>query len=99
MLKFYWNGIKEDGGKLQRCHYSASQLINHPADTITIYARDYKSFSAGVREEFAVVDDSDYATDYVVQEHIRVLPDHRLYAVVHAAMLAEKAHNDKKYAA
>jgi hypothetical protein len=94
-LKFFWNGIKENGGKLQRCHYSGSQLVNHPAGTITIYARDYKAFSAGIREAFKVDDDSDYATDYVVQEHIRVLPDHPLYESVLAAMLAEKAHNEK----
>ena len=39
-LKFFWNGIKENSGKLQRCHYSGSQLISFPAGTITIYARD-----------------------------------------------------------
>ena len=91
-LRFFWNGIKENSGKLQRCHYSGSQLISFPAGTITIYARDYKPFSVEVRAAFVAEDASDFATDYVVKEHIRVKPDHPLYGVVHAAMLAEKMH-------
>ena len=87
-LRFFWNGIKENSGKLQRCHYSESQLLSFPAGTITIYARDYKPFSAEVRAMFAVEDASDFASDYVVKEHIRVKPEHPLYGVVHAAMLA-----------
>ena len=90
-LRFFWNGIKENSGKLQRCHYSGSQLISFPAGTITIYARDYKPFSAEVRATFAVEDDSDFATDYVVKEHIRVKPNHPLYEIVRASMLAAQA--------
>lgn len=97
-LKFFWNGIKDNGGKLQRCHYSGSQLVNHPANTITIYARDYKAFSAGIREAFTVDNDSDHATGYVVREHIRVMPSHPLYQVVYSAMMAEMAHDASRTA-
>ena len=98
MLKFYWNGIKEDGGKLQTCHYSDGQLINHPAGTITIYGREYKSFSAGIHAAFVVENDSDMQTDYFEQDRIRVQPDHPLYAQVTEALSAHKAHNTKRAA-
>ena len=43
---FFWNGIKDaKGQELQRAHYSMGQLINLPAGTITIYARDYSTQS------------------------------------------------------
>lgn len=94
MIKLYFNGIKEDGGKLQRCFYSDGQLFNFPAGTLTIYGRDYEHFSSGVRAAFAVQNDSDYQSDYVVQDHIRVTPDHPMYAEVKAALTASKHHNE-----
>ncbi len=76
-----------DGGKLQPCYYSGSQLLNHTADTITIYGRRYKDFSPGVHAAFTVKDDSEIHTDYIVNEHIRVEPTHPLYGAVRVAML------------
>lgn len=98
MLKFFWNGIKssEDGSKLQKAHYSDSALIKHPAGTITIYARDYVAFSAEVKREFAVQNDSDIMTDYIQKDHIRVTPDHPLYAQVSAALAKCREHYAKK---
>ena len=95
MLKFYWNGIKEDGGALQGCHYSNSQLINHPSGTITIYGKRYRNFSAGVHAAFTVKNDSDIQTDYFENSSIRVLPSHPMYATVFAALTAQTAHDDK----
>jgi hypothetical protein len=86
MLKFYYNGIKDDGGKLQLCSFSNGKLLHHPEGTITIYKRDYVDFSAGVRDAFKVENDSDYQTDYVMKDLIRVLPSHALYPQVKAAM-------------
>ena len=97
MLKFYWNGIKEDGGKLQRAWYSFGNLLNHPADTITIYGRDYKSFSAGVQAAFVVENDSDMQTDYFEQDRIRVHSDHPLYAEVFAAYEKAQAHSKARH--
>lgn len=98
MLKFYWNGIKENGGELQRAHYSIGALLNHPAGTITIYGRDYKSFSAGIQAAFNVENASDMRTDYFEQDHIRVEPSHPLYAQVHAAWVAHDGHNKRRSA-
>ena len=91
MLKFYWNGIKDDGGKLQTCHYSDGMLVGHPAETITIYKRKYTDFSTGIKAAFSVKDDSDYQSDYIVREHVRVEPAHPLYAEVHKAYQAQEA--------
>ena len=96
MLKFHWNGIKDDGGKLQTCHYVADILNNHPACTITIYKREYSDFSAGVREAFKVHDETDTQTDYIVQEYIRVEPSHPLYGEVYKAWKAQEEHHAKK---
>lgn len=85
-LKFYYNGIKDNGGKLQKCSYSDGQLIHYPAGTITIYKRDYGPFSAGVQDAFKVDNDSDMQTDYFEKDRIRVMPEHPLYQQVKTAM-------------
>lgn len=95
MLTFYWNGIKDNGGKLQTCFYSAAPLIVHPEGTITIYKRGYEGFSAGIRDAFMVENDSDYQSDYVVTDTIRVEPTHPLYSQVKRALDARTAHMAK----
>lgn len=97
MLKFYWNGIKDNGDKLQRCHYSVAPLLNHPTSTITIYARDYSGFSQGVRNAFTVQNDSEMQTDYFEKDRIRVTPTHPLYGEVMEAVKAANAHHSKLY--
>ena len=92
MIKFYWNGIKDNGGKIQTCHYSSGQITNYPSGTITIYARGYKAFSDGIQAAFKVDNHSDYQSDFVVTDHIRVKPDHPLYGVVFAAQQAQSKH-------
>ena len=89
MLRFFYNGIKASDGKLQRCWYSDSQLRNHPAGTITIYARD--SFSKEVCGEFIVENDSDMMTDYFEHDRIRVEPDDMHYAKVKEALGYQQA--------
>ena len=93
MLKFYWNGIKENGGKLQGCHYSFGHVLNHAPETITIYGKHYRGFSAAVHAAFTVNDDSDIQTDYICNVHIRVEPTHPLYAAVLEAYKAQEAHH------
>jgi hypothetical protein len=84
-LKFMWNGIKIDG-VLYRAWYSGGRLINSPEGTITIYARDYKSFPLipGLTAE--------------EEDRIRVIPDNPLYSEIKAAMELMNAHNAKRYA-
>ena len=98
MLKFYWNGIKSTDGKLQRAYISGSQLVNYPAGTITIYARDYHSFSAEVRAHFTVENNSDMMTDYFETDTIRVTSDHPLYAEARKALDARNLHYAKRAA-
>lgn len=94
-LKFFYNGIKANGGKLQGAHYSTGRLIGHPEGTITIYARNYRRFTAEVHEVFEVQNDSDIMTDYFEGDRIRVAVDHPLYAAVLAAVKASEAHRAK----
>jgi acyl-CoA synthetase (AMP-forming)/AMP-acid ligase II len=97
MIKFYWNGIKENSGKLQTCWYSDGKLTGkYPEGTITIYKRDYVRFSNGIQEAFAVMNDTDIMTDYIQTDMIRVMPNHPLYADVAEAMGKAKVHNDKR---
>lgn len=95
MLKFFWNGIKDNGGKLQGASYSQSQLINHPAGTITIYGKRYRGFSSGIHDAFSIENNTDTQTDYFENDRIRVEPSHPLYAQVKAAADAQAAHFDK----
>lgn len=100
-LKFFWNGIKGSDGKLQFCSYSDTQLTNHPAGTITIYASGYKGtmrFKGDVAEAFAgnIQNDTDSQTDYFEDDHIRVLPTHPLYSQVKAALDARQARYAKR---
>lgn len=101
-LKFYWNGIKENGGKLQKADICAGDYFNFPKGTITIYARDYERFSQGVRDVFRVENDSDMMTDYFEEDKIRVTPNHPLYADVKAALDKREQHyaalHAKRYA-
>ena len=85
-IKFFYNGLKGSDGKLQKCSYSDSELINSPAGTITIYGRSYVGFSAEVADAFAIENDSNIQTDYFEHDRIRVVPSHPLYAAVKAAL-------------
>jgi hypothetical protein len=94
---FYWNGIKDaKGAKLQRCHYSESELTGYPTGTLTIYGRDYDRFSDKVAACFAVTNDTDTQVDYFASDTIRVIPTHPLHAQVKAAMAACTAHYAKR---
>jgi hypothetical protein len=95
-LRFMWNGIKVGTGKLQKAFYSEGALLHHPSGTITVYARDYKRFSAEVRDAFRVENDTDSQTDYFESDRFRVTPDHPLYPAVLQGVAAWKAHYDRR---
>ena len=97
-LKFFWNGIKVNGGKLQTACYSTGPIIGCPEGTITIYAKSYRRFTAEIGEALDVQNDSDAMTDYFETDRIRVTPDHALYQVVLKAAQANEAHFDKMQA-
>ncbi len=98
MLKFFYNGIKGENGKLQRCFYSNGALLHHPEGTITIYSREYSRFSADIQAAFTVENASDSMSDYFEKDSIRVMPSHPLYSQVLAALKAMEAHNEKRHA-
>lgn len=95
-LRFFWNGIKTKSGKLERCSYSKGALINHPnEEIITIYAKDYNSFSADIRACFHVTNDSDGYSDYYDNDKLRLLPNHPLYPQVIMAFAAQEEYYAK----
>lgn len=98
-LRFYWNGIKDHkGAKLQPAWYSGGAVRGCDDGTITIYGKNYRSFSAAVCAQLAVHNDSDIMTDYFCNDTIRVTPAHPLYRQVLAAFEAQEAHRNKRYA-
>jgi len=97
-LRFYWNGIKASDGKLQRCSYSGGPYIGYPDGTVTVYAKDYRRFSAEVREASTVENGTDTQTDYFENDRFRVQPGHHLYDAIREAMKAGEAHRERQHA-
>lgn len=94
-ILFYYNGIKVNGEKLTRCHYSRNNCRDTSGDSVTIYARDYSDLP---RDLFPVVNESDAMTDYFEEDRATLTPAHPLYKyALHAARLSEL--HDAKHAA
>lgn len=74
-LKIGKHGIRHNG-EYHRAFYSKGTLFNYPAGTISVYAKDYKPLPAALSPK----NDSDYQSDYVVQDVARITPDHTLYS-------------------
>lgn len=102
MIRFLWNGLKTgDKIGLQRAWYSRGEYgpaSKIPAGSIVIYAKEYKRFSAEVRENMDVRNDSDSMSDYFENDRIVVTPDHKLFAKVDAAEKLQQAHQEKREA-
>jgi len=96
-MKFLWNSIKSEG-KLYRCYYWYVSGPTLPTGTITICAKDYGNMSREICEAFVVENNSDSQTDYFETSHIRVRPDHPLYAQIKAAKEALDAHHARRLA-
>lgn len=69
-VKFYWNGIKVDGGRLIPCYFWLDE------NRVMISAKNYKHLP---REYFPVENDSDSYTDYFDSDHATLTPEHPLY--------------------
>lgn len=77
-IRFYWNGVKVDGGRLIPCHYSVD------SESVTIYAKDYKNLPS---EYFDVVNNSDSMTDCFENDSTTLDKNHPLYKFArHAAL-------------
>lgn len=80
--RFHVHGITVDGGKQIPVHYGLG------ADSVTIYARDYKDLP---RRWLPVVNNSDGMTDYFENERATLGADHPLYRFARWAALKAAA--------
>ncbi len=97
-VKFMWNGIKIDG-QLYRARYSVGPYTPQsklPADTITVYFRDYQQFPQV--SGLSIQNDSDSMTDYFERDRLRILPDSRFHREALAAKSLAEQHHAKRYA-
>jgi hypothetical protein len=85
-IRFFYNGIKGEDGKLQKCSYSSTELKNYPKGTITIDAQGRTVFSEEIKADFEVINDTDIMTDYHDNDKIRVTPSHPRYSDVLEAL-------------
>ena len=89
-IKFFYNGLKVDNGKLQKAHYSFQQSCDSVKAEITIYGKHYVDFSKEVSEIFEVQNDTDMMTDYFEQDRIRVSPMNIMFKQVAEAYVKQE---------
>lgn len=89
-IRFFWNGIKVNGGKLIRCFYFTD------SDSVTISARDYADLP---RDMFKVKNETDLYTDYFDSDRATVTPEHPLYKYARAAALKSAMRGEPEYIA
>ena len=99
MLKFYYNGIKDSLGVLQKASFSLGGLTNYPKNILTIYADKnlLRGFSQEIKEAFIVENNSNGMTDYFENDFIRVKSDHPLYKKVLEAYNKKQERNKRLY--
>lgn len=91
-IKFFYNGIKVNGGKLIRCFY----FTDSKSDSVTISARDYDDLP---RDMFKVKNETDLYTDYFDKDSATVTPEHPLYKYARAAALKSAMRGEPEYIA
>lgn len=92
-IKFYYNGIKVDGGRLIPCHYSIDNSSRY-SEGVTIYAREYSGDLP--TKYFVVKNNSDGMTDYFETDRAEVPPSHPLYRFVRYNALKARAKGEEK---
>lgn len=90
-IKFFWNGIKVDGGKLIPCYFS---IYHDERESVSIIVREYDGTLPG--KYFDVENKSDAMTDYFEKDHAEVTPGHPLYKFVRYVALKQAAHDAGK---
>lgn len=91
-IRFFWNGIKVNGGKLIRCFY----LTDSSSDSVTISARDYDHLP---RDLFTVKNETDLYADYFDSDSATITPAHPLYKYARAAALKSAMRGEPEYIA
>ena len=92
MIKFVYNGIKDEEGKLHKAHFSKG-CHKDGEDIITIYARDYDDLPRV--QGLEVENDSDIMTDYFEKDRIEVRPENNFYEQVFEAWKQQEIHRAK----
>lgn len=72
-IKFYYNGLKVDGGELIKVYYYINPV---QPDSVSISARDYKKLP---RDLFEVKNETDLYTDYFDNDSTTLGADHPLF--------------------
>lgn len=95
-VKFVWNGIKINREFFKGHYYAGpyTEASKLPAETITIYMRDYKSLPRV--EGLNINNDSDIMTDYFETDTVRVFPDSPYYEDARKALKAAEIHTAKR---
>jgi hypothetical protein len=94
MIKFMYNGIKEDS-KLHKGWYSKGTYAKGDTETITIYADSYARFPK--IEGLNIENDTDSQADYFDRDKIRVAPGNKLYNEINEAWKKQEEHRNKRY--
>lgn len=88
-IKFYYNGIKVDGGKLTKCYF----WTDDETGAVTITARDYDHLP---RDLFNVKNDTDLYTDYFDDDRATLDPSHPLHKYAAFAAYKSKLHDAQR---
>lgn len=94
MVKFNRHHVT-DGTIKARCFYSLDNRIDG-RKVVTLYGKDYDGALGKIIPD-ASTNDSDYQTDYVMTDTVRIFEDHPLYAA--ARKRAETLHWKARLAA
>jgi hypothetical protein len=82
-IRFYFNGLKVDGGPLVRGHFSLIKAWSaHGRDVPThlvMYCKAYEPVPEEVRQAFKVENRTDLMTDYFDTDTVRIPPEHPLF--------------------
>ena len=94
-VRFYYNGLRVNGGPLVRLFYSLDNDSSTSGPCVSLSCRDYSGTLPG--ELFAVENHTDLYTDYHDTDRATVTPDHPLYPYIRAAALKAATRDEPKY--
>lgn len=91
-LKFFYNGIKTSGRVLHKGFFT----LNERDLSLTFYADGYKDLPVEIRNTFKVRNDSDYSSDYIVQDQFEIAKNSPFYTVAIQAYLKAQEREIKR---
>lgn len=94
-VRFFWNGLKVNGGRLVHLFYSLDNHSNYSGPCVSLSCRDYSGQLPG--ELFPVENHTDLYTDYHDKDRATIGPDHPLYPYIRAAALKAATRDEPKY--